>query len=338
MIAPFWSDVNLNKGGQTWYRVTTDANDLSQLNSIVQQASNFGFDGSAYNAQVALIVTWDSLHVWGTSNDRTNTFQAIVTSDGTQSYVIFHYGDIEQDAGTWTNANGCTGLGGWSSYAAIRDEHGNVYHLDQSHTDQMEDIDQGSNVQVRGRYIMRVDGEEVIAPSVQTTVQATISSTKTNVGIEQFLAFKGFDYSLISSHGCYCSVLSSSAAGEAKDDLDKICRNWVYARRCSLTNGGQCFNAPETDYNPGTENCVGSGVNDCDDAACGIDEYWFNELESYLTVNNDWTPVNDATCTAGVNNFVRDSCCGSDPATMTLFSSENFTCEAGELSPIIEGF
>jgi len=341
MIAPFWSDFNLAEGGQMWYRVTTDSNDLNELNSIVQQASNFGFGGSAYNAKVALIVTLDSLHVTGTSNDKTNTFQAIVTHDGTQSYVIFHYGDIEQDAGTYTAADGCTGLGGWSSYAAIRDEHGNVYHLDQSHTEQMENIDQGSNVQVRGRYMIRVDGEEVIAPSVQTTVTqepTTISSTNIKVGIEQFLAFKEFDYSLIAGHGCYCSVLSSSAAGEPSDDLDKICRSWINARRCSLRNGGECFAAPDTNYNAGTENCVGSGVNDCDDAACGIDEYWFNELESYFTVNQEWAPSTDVTCTAGPSTFVRDSCCGSEPATMTLYSSDYFTCDEGELSPIIEGF
>lgn len=341
MIAPFWSDFNLSQGGKMWYRVTTETGDLNNLNSIVQQASNFGFGGSAYNAKVALIVTWDSLHVTGQQNDRTNTFQAILTHDGTQSYVIFHYGDIEQDAGTYTAANGCTGLGGWSSYAAIRDEHGNVYHLDQSHTDQMENIDQGSNVQVRGRYIIRVDGEEVIAPSVQTIVteeEPTISSTKTKVGIEQFLKFKGFDYGMISSHGCYCSELSSSAAGEASDVVDKICRNWINARRCSLTYGGACFKSPDTDYTAGAENCEGSGVNDCDDAACGIDEYWFNELDSYLAVNSDWAPINDAICTAAVSIFVRDSCCGFDPATMTLYSSEKYTCEAGQLSPVIEGF
>ena len=105
-----------------------------------------------------------------------------------------------------------------------------------------------------------------------------------------------------------------------------------------MRNGGECSAVPDTDYNAGTKNCVGSGVNDCDDAACGIDEYWFNQMESYFTVNQEWAPSTDVTCTAGVSTFVRDSCCGSDPATMAMFSSDRFTCTNGELSPIIEDF
>ena len=340
MIAPFWSDFNLSQGGRMWYRVTSDATDLNLLNSIVQKASNFGFGGSAFNAKVALIVTWDALHVTGKKNDRTNTFQAILTHDGTQSYVIFHYGDIEQDAGTYTSANGCTGLGGWSSYAAIRDEHGNAYHLDQSHTDQMENIDQGSNVQVRGRYMIRVDSEEIVAPQVQAKVSAeptTISSTNTKLGIEQYLEFKGFDMAILSSHGCYCSELSDNAYGQPIDDLDKICKGWIAARKCSLKNGGECFNAPDTEYTADTANCSGSGVNGCDDTACAIDEYWYDQLV-YFTTNQDWAPTMDSFCVAGDSTVVRDSCCGSDPAAMTMYSTDYFTCDEGELIPVIEGF
>ena len=214
-----------------------------------------------------------------------------------------------------------------------------------SQTDDIIDIETRTNVKTTGRFVFIVNGTEITDPGVinnhwwvTNPPTTTISSTNTKVGIEQFLAFKGFDYSLIADHGCYCSVLSSSAAGEPSDDLDKICRSWINARRCSLTSGGQCFGAPDTDYNAGTENCVGSGINDCDDAACGIDEYWFNELESFFTVNQVWAPSTDVTCTARPSTFVRDSCCGSEPATMTLYSSDYFTCDEGELLPIIEGF
>merc|ERR1711976_596662 len=115
---------------------------------------------------------------------------------------------------------------------------------------------------VRGRYMIRVDGEEVVAPQIEEEVEAepeptTISSTNTKLGIEQFLAFKGFDMATISNHGCYCSELTANAYGQPADDLDKICKDWIDARKCSLRNGGECFNAPDTEYTADTANCSG---------------------------------------------------------------------------------
>jgi len=303
-----------------------------------QQAANFGFGGSAFDAKVALIVTWESMQVTDKNskqNDRTNTFQAVLTHDGIQSYVVFHYGDIEQDAGTWTNADHCTGLGPHPSWAAIRDEFGNVYHLPQSHTHEMENIEQSSNVNVRGRYVVRVDSETIIAPDVNPVAPTPtlVNSTQVFNGIAGFLEYKGFDYSLIASHGCYCSILDTNAFGQPADVVDKICRDWIYARRCSLMIGGACNGADATDYTAGTENCSGAGVGPCDDAACAIDEYWFGQLEDFFVNNPSWTVLDAATCSKWPSPTIKDHCCGSDPATMVNYSTNQFYCVGEQLFP-----
>jgi hypothetical protein len=143
MIAPFWSDFNMEYDGILWYRA--QYTDFTQLNEVVGTATGGGIGGSDYNAVAAFIVTWDTMVVTsqnGQVNDRRNTFQTILTQDITgNSYVIFHYGDIEQDAGSYTGADDCTGLNGWNSWAGVSDEFGNEYQLPISHTNDMEEID-----------------------------------------------------------------------------------------------------------------------------------------------------------------------------------------------------
>lgn len=60
------------------------------------------------------------------------------------------------------------------------------------------------------------------------------------------------DYDEITNHGCWCSKfgLGFGAGGDPVDELDEICRQWFYARRCVMLPGGRC----ETGFSAETYN------------------------------------------------------------------------------------
>jgi hypothetical protein len=69
--------------GEVYYRTATSS-DKSSINSYISQAYS-----SSYSASNAFIVTYYNLvDAYG----RSNTFQAVLTTDGTHSYVIFNFG------------------------------------------------------------------------------------------------------------------------------------------------------------------------------------------------------------------------------------------------------
>ena len=71
-----------------------------------------------------------------------NTFQAVIAADQQKTFVFFIYGDIQ-----------------WSDFPLIGffPEDGPMYQVPDSLTNQALSIDEGSNVNVTGVYIYRVD-------------------------------------------------------------------------------------------------------------------------------------------------------------------------------------
>ena len=93
IIAPFWDDININNGGVIYYR-----QDFSSLAAdLVRQevSSQYPEVGSFYPSLV-FVATWDRVAAFSSDfSGLLNTFQVVIGSDGSLTFVEFIYGDIE---------------------------------------------------------------------------------------------------------------------------------------------------------------------------------------------------------------------------------------------------
>ena len=90
IIAPFWDDINVQNGGAIYYRQVINSFVIEQVQQ--ELSSHYPEVGSFYPSLV-FVATWDRVAAFSSFNGR-NTFQVIIASDGSQSFVRFTYGDI----------------------------------------------------------------------------------------------------------------------------------------------------------------------------------------------------------------------------------------------------
>ena len=99
---------------------------------------------------------------------QTNTFQAVLATDGLFSYVIFLYADNEIQWTTGDASNGTNGLGGVPAQVGFDAGDGVHYAaIPESCTDAIINITQTSNVGVPGVWMFRIDEEEVVIAGCQ---------------------------------------------------------------------------------------------------------------------------------------------------------------------------
>ena len=93
IIAPFWDDIDIRRGGTIYYR--QDSN--STTTELVQQAVASEYpEAASFQPSLVFVATWDRVERFGFSNGgRVNTFQVVVASDGTRTFIRFSYGDIQ---------------------------------------------------------------------------------------------------------------------------------------------------------------------------------------------------------------------------------------------------
>ena len=145
MIAPYWHDFDLRKGGTIYYRQTAEYYLLQSFHTLL--LDNKVPDATIFDTANLVIVTWDVVPPYGFSYNGTNTLQAVLATDGANvSYVAFIYSDIQWGPGAQIGFNG----GG----------HGNAYFtLPGALSSNTLNISQMSNVGLPGLYIYRVDGK-----------------------------------------------------------------------------------------------------------------------------------------------------------------------------------
>ena len=80
-----------------------------------------------------------------------NTFQVVIAADGQETFVFFIYGDIEWGDGANIGFNAGDGTRSFMVPGAL--------------TNQSRNIEDGSNVNVTGLYIYRVDLCSVLGPN-----------------------------------------------------------------------------------------------------------------------------------------------------------------------------
>ncbi|XP_033727091.1 protein mesh-like isoform X2 [Pecten maximus] len=176
LIAPFWADVDIRKGGTVWYRETTNT-------SILQRATDevrlFYPSQSSFVAAWVFIATWDDVAFYGSSPDvaqrKRNSFQAILITNGRHSFTIFNYYNITWTTGTASGGDS-EGLGGTPAQVGFNAGDGiNYYAVNESRTDDIINLPRLSNVHVDGKFVFRIDTETIEQGGCNTGGTLTIS-------------------------------------------------------------------------------------------------------------------------------------------------------------------
>jgi len=143
--------------------------------------------------------------------------------------------------------------------------------------------------------------------------------------------------SALFNHGCHCARLNNDpnfdrdVGGEAIDELDMLCKDWLTARNCLRKNGGACqedtFFSVAVKGN-GQSRCLNENVRDCDGAACAIDRNFVTEI--FATMENQRFDKRMPVCAQGYDSVPKDSCCGAWP-NLAAYASQQQVCKAGQI-------
>lgn len=109
LIAPFYADADTSgpNGGTIYYRTETRGNDndyrFRRLERMIYADfyEYYSFNETNFEADVMFVATWDSVSYFSEIEKapHTNTFQAVLLSDGMETYAIFNYEDINWSTG-----------------------------------------------------------------------------------------------------------------------------------------------------------------------------------------------------------------------------------------------
>ena len=92
IIAPFWDDINIINGGLIYYRQVFDSFIVDLVRQeVVSQFPEVGF----FFPSLVFVATWDRVAQFGARDGLHNTFQTVVASDGSRTFVRFTYDDIQ---------------------------------------------------------------------------------------------------------------------------------------------------------------------------------------------------------------------------------------------------
>ncbi|KAM5132512.1 alpha-tectorin-like [Mantella aurantiaca] len=152
LITPFWGDVDNELGGTVYYRETQDTTVLQRITNDMSRH----LPKLHYKAKWAYIVTWYDVSFHGAVVQKTNTFQAVLISDGIQFFVMMNYRKLEWTTGASSEGNPHTGRGGIPAQAGLSSG-SNHFNIPGSRTDEVLKIATTSNVNHRGRWMFQVD-------------------------------------------------------------------------------------------------------------------------------------------------------------------------------------
>ena len=145
-LAPFWSDINTERCGEIYYREATNIQTLMMISNDVQRLDSTLL---GYQASRAYIITWYKVCAFSLSISAswTNTFQLVITTNGTHTFVIYNYDQIN-----WYDYG--------STLAGYNAGNGHTYSiLVQPYVRSFSKLKSDSNVNKPGKWIFRVDSD-----------------------------------------------------------------------------------------------------------------------------------------------------------------------------------
>ncbi|XP_064121496.1 nidogen-like isoform X3 [Macrobrachium nipponense] len=161
IIAPFYSDVDITRAGNIWYRETSDPRTVTRAKNELKKY--FGV-AEGFNPEGIFIVTWDGVGAFSQRADRLNTYQLILATDGKESYAIFKYAD---GGIQWLQSDGKDpNMADARGQAGLISGDGRHLTLKGSGTDQVRSLDKWSNTGVPGLWVYRI-GQIALDENVQ---------------------------------------------------------------------------------------------------------------------------------------------------------------------------
>jgi len=163
LIAPFWNDIDTRHADAgvsipssipgvpadyVYCRVDSDSS--SSSNRAIQSIIRTRTTATTYTPARSVIATWYKVGRYNSQFGSLNSFQAVLTTDGSRSFSVFLYpqGGVE-----WIQ----TGTGGYTQVGFNKGDGENYFNLPGSRTPDIANLAQTSNVDYRGMWIFRVD-------------------------------------------------------------------------------------------------------------------------------------------------------------------------------------
>ena len=159
LIAVFWNDLNPLTNGQIYYRESSSTSDLSKAKEdVLKSNSNF----ASFFPSRAYVLTWDKVSAYGSSSLATNSFQAVIATDGKISFLIFDFGSLSLISKS-------TLIGGNSGDGV------NFYKFPEVLSTSPSSLSSLSNINVPGKWVLKIDSfsSPVVANPPSTTRTTT---------------------------------------------------------------------------------------------------------------------------------------------------------------------
>lgn len=176
MIALFWADINTINGGTVWYRETTDDDLLGRATDEVRAYFPKFFK---FMASWVFIATWDKVAFFGCSGEgclKTNTFQAVLVTNGQHSFTIYNFEDVQWTTGSSSGGDSTTGLGGTPAQVGFNAGDGIVsFTVNASRSPDIVNVDEDSNVEIPGKFAFRIDASDISDGGCNTKGELTIA-------------------------------------------------------------------------------------------------------------------------------------------------------------------
>lgn len=139
-VSPFWSNIDLKNAGKIFYREITDKITLQIVENDVIDKFYIFYD---FSAIWAFVVTWVNVTQLN-GNNLGNTFQVVLTTNGSVSFAIFNYESL-----SWSSGTSQAGLNAGDGI--------HFYNLPGSYSNSIKNLTNLSNVGLPGKWIYRTD-------------------------------------------------------------------------------------------------------------------------------------------------------------------------------------
>ncbi|KAG5890814.1 hypothetical protein JTB14_008255 [Gonioctena quinquepunctata] len=159
IIAPFYSNVDTRLTGSVSYYQTDKPGLLQRATENIHDSF---LNCANFQATNLFIVTWEGVGYYNRGNDKVNTYQVVISTDGLETFVEFLY---PENGIQWIQGSGDeSGLPDARAQAGIISPDGTIFNLLGSGTEQVKNLEKWSNMGLDGQYLFKVDEREVIEP------------------------------------------------------------------------------------------------------------------------------------------------------------------------------
>jgi len=335
MIAPYWGDFDLRKGGYMSYRIM-------DKKEIPKMFSEYGYDKPTdRKVKTVMVVTWHKVKATKFSSSKVEsdyeiTFQVVLAQCSKGDFFIsYNFGDIEQDGFMYMKSDACgVGGNGWSQvgFAGANE----VWSHPFSNTDRADNVDDTSNCGINGRWNLalikgnlleaQVTGENVTLKPIKPSVDISTGHQGTHEAM-----ISGGDHPMLDNHGCHCGSGDQFFGGASSmDAVDALCKQWKAAKACLEKLNGECNGFGEGTYSVSADIKTCYSKKGCPGATCSVDTHFLALIND--EINNGWVPKkgNMNVCTQGPMGDYNDSCCGEAPF-LQAYNQNKQKCKNGEV-------